>query len=186
MKNSNEIEQSMQDYLIANDKDENINKFAHAIDRLNAVAEIFDDLGLYSEAEATTQLIEVIAKKRGKKNKTTKKTNKAKNTKNLNPERMVKNLKEKGWVFNNNDHYECMCSMCMDDRNFIDDFEDELLDEDEVEVPRRRAIFPPPIEEMEKLPNLRHYKPTSDSWQEIEEDEYTGNSPTVRPGKFRY
>lgn len=103
-------------------KTEGLNKFAKALDYLNSVAEIFDDLGLEKEAEAATILMEVVAKKKKKPakkskkvkvNKKVKKTDPA--TKSLDSKKMVKNLEEKGWVFNADDHDDsCKCLMCDD------------------------------------------------------------------------
>jgi hypothetical protein len=127
-----------------------INKMASAIEYLNRAAEIFDENGLYVEAEIATRLLEVFAAKKGKKKKPSKSKSKSKPaksskkpakksapakkktdeaTKGLDSEKMVDNLKEKGWVFNADDmnsveddlnfvleHGEgCDCSMCMED-----------------------------------------------------------------------
>src|SRR5271166_2133228 len=129
------------------------NKIASAIDLLNRAAEIFDQSGFYVEAEIATRLLEVFAGKKKKKSKkpakkTSKKPTKSSKkpaskskktdpaTKGLSSEKMVENLKHKGWVFNADDGMEdtndavdmnfmhdggknhgddCMCSYCMDD-----------------------------------------------------------------------
>jgi hypothetical protein len=127
---SAEIEQSMESHLVGNGIEkqaEAINKFAAALDHLNAVAEIFDELGLRNEAEATTLLLEVVAKKKSKKSKKSKSKSRRKSkksdpaTKNLTPEKMLDNMKDHGSLFNADDnfaddghHDSCMCSMCMD------------------------------------------------------------------------
>jgi hypothetical protein len=158
---SNEIATSMEGSLIKNAHKQISADFDKAMDCLNAAASIFDDLGLMKEAEATTRLLEVVAAKKKKKPKTksksiekpkdttkkkapakTKKTDKA--TSGLTSEKMVDNLKEKGWVFNvddlslTDDHEdECDCSMC-DDTNYSWDLNDQdMMEEweDEVETP---------------------------------------------------
>ena len=110
---SAEIATSMQSNLVGNGIEkqaEQINKFAKALDYLNHVAEIFDELGLRKEAEATTTLLEVVAKKKSKtksKSKTKTKSRAKKSdpaTKGLTSNKMVENLKEKGWVFNAADY----------------------------------------------------------------------------------
>jgi hypothetical protein len=129
---SSELAESMANNLVGNTiekRAEDLNKFATAINHLNDVAETFDNLGMNKEAEALTTLLEIIAgkksKKKSKPNKSKKKPSKSKKmdsaTKGLTGEKMVENLKEKGWVFNAEDHNEandhtdgCMCSMCMD------------------------------------------------------------------------
>lgn len=137
---SAEIAASMESNLVSHaieKQEEHINKFAKALDYLNSVAEIFDEIGLNKEAEITTAFLEVIAAKKNKK-KPKKQKSKPKSkskssrsvksvfkndepTKDLTSEKMVENLKHKGWVFNaddfnfGNDHHDsCMCSMCMD------------------------------------------------------------------------
>ena len=135
---SSEIEDLMESHLITHaveKKEEHLNKFAKAIDYLNSVAELFDEIGLTKEAEAATTFLEIVAAKKSKKkpakSKTKTKTkskpavkSKKKNTtNNLSSEKMVDNLKEKGWMFNDTDDGhddDCMCSMCMD-QNFVSD-----------------------------------------------------------------
>jgi hypothetical protein len=137
---SADIAASMEDNLVSSaieKQSEQINKFAKALDYLNSVAEIFDELGLYSEAEATTNFLEVVAAKKKKtkskskpksKLKSKVKSKKSRNQKGLSSERMVSNLKEKGWVFEADDinygddhHGGCECNMCMDTMNSDDD-----------------------------------------------------------------
>lgn len=146
---SAELATSMETHLVSNGLEkqaEQMNKFAKALDYLNSVAEIFDELGLTKEAEATTTLLEVVAKKKSKKKSKTKPKSKSKRkssktrksdpaTKGLTSEKMVHNLAEKGWVFNADDdfsfadghHDSCMCSMCMDadDDNFHFDTDED-------------------------------------------------------------
>lgn len=123
---SSELASSMESHLVGNTIEkqaEGLNKLATAIDHLNDAAETFDSLGLNKEAEALTTLLEIIAGKKSKKkpSKSKKKPSKSKKSdpavKGLTGEKMVENLKEKGWVFNAEDtnHSDgCMCSMCMD------------------------------------------------------------------------
>jgi hypothetical protein len=129
---SSELAESMANNLVGNTiekKAEGLNKLATAIDHLNDAAETFDNLGMNKEAEALTTFLEIIAgkksKKKSKPSKSKKKPSKSKKsdpaTKGLTGEKMVDNLKEKGWVFNAEDHNDandhtdgCMCSMCMD------------------------------------------------------------------------
>lgn len=125
---SAELELAMQKHLVGNaieKRAEKINKFAKALDYLNSVAEIFDELGLRKEAEYATTLLEVVAKKKTKKKTKSKpKAKKKKQSKkpSLTSEKMVENIKEKGWMFNDADDSEdSECSMCMDaDDNFAD------------------------------------------------------------------
>jgi hypothetical protein len=149
---SAEIAASMESHLVTHaveKQQEHINKFAKALDYLNSVAEIFDELGLQKEAEATTTFLEAIAAKKSKKHKSkkNKKSSRSKSKKTdpamrgLTSKKMLDNLANKGWVFNADDdfakdhHDGCMCSMCMDfnddydmgypvDRNNGDDVED--------------------------------------------------------------
>lgn len=146
---SGELAASMQGNLVSRGIEkqaEQMNKFAKALDYLNSVAEIFDELGLRKEAEATTTLLEVIAKKKNKKSKPTKTKTKSKKskpskrsdpaTKDLTSEKMEDNLKEKGWVFNADDahHDSCMCMDCMDaDDMFTFDENNAEYEQDEKE-----------------------------------------------------
>lgn len=95
---ADEIAQSMENHL----RDGAINKLAardnqivKAAEYLNAVAEIFDESGLSSHAEVITAVLESLAKKKDLKKKPVKKPAK----KAPSSEKQVKNLKEKGWVF---------------------------------------------------------------------------------------
>jgi hypothetical protein len=132
---ANEIEQSMERSIVSaavEKQTESLNKVATTVEHLNAAAELFDDVGMYKEAEYMTTLLEIFAKK--KKPKPKKKSDKASKksgqkskadpaTEGLTSEKEVENLKEKGWVFNADDNasddnlahdHDCMCSMCMD------------------------------------------------------------------------
>lgn len=107
---STEIAASMETNLISSAIEKQaapLTKFAKALDYLNSVAEIFDELGLNKEAEITTTLLEVIAKKKKTKPKSKKKVHKSRKkspaTKDLTSDKMEENLKEKGWVFNADD-----------------------------------------------------------------------------------
>ena len=124
---ANEIAETMQKELVAavvEKEVEPLNKYAVAMEALNKAAEILDEIGLSKEAEYTTTLLEVVArKKKAPKSKSKSKSRKpAKKsdpeTKGLTSEKMVQNLEHKGWVFNADDDkkhsHGCMCSMCMD------------------------------------------------------------------------
>lgn len=103
---SDEIMAVMEDKLTKNAIDkqaEAINKYAKAIEYLNEVAEIFDDIGLETEAEYTTRLLEVIAAKKKTKKSKPKAKKQSPATKGLDSAKMVENLKHKGWVFNADD-----------------------------------------------------------------------------------
>lgn len=123
-----ELERSMESAIASN---EGLSKVASAIDHLNIAAEMFDDLGLYREAEHATALLEVIAKKKqkskkykkpSKKSKSKKKPSKSKSTPDSDPstsgltsDKMLENLSHKGWVFNADDY---------DNLEVHDDFEE--------------------------------------------------------------
>lgn len=131
----NEIANSMEKELASAEmqkQTEPFDKFESAVNALNKAAEIFDDLGLVKEAEYTTTLLEVVAgkkkpkskgKSKSKSHKSTRKTDSA--MKGLTSEKMVENLKHKGWVFNADDNDAhghskgCMCSQCIGDVNDI-------------------------------------------------------------------
>lgn len=132
---SSEIEDLMESHLITHaveKKEEHLTKFAKAIDYLNSIAEIFDEIGLTKEAEAATTFLEIVAAKKSKKKPAKSKSkpkqkpvakSKPKKKNDLTSEKMVGNLKEKGWMFNEaNDKHDddCMCSNCMD-TNFAKD-----------------------------------------------------------------
>jgi len=132
---SAEIAASMESHLVSHGMEkhaEQLNKFAKALDYLNSVAEIFDELGLRKESEAATTFLEIVAAKKSKK-KSKKKPVKPKvrskrksrarskksdpATKGLTSEKMENNLKEKGWVFNADDDF----NFGEDDLGFGDD-----------------------------------------------------------------
>ncbi len=110
-------------------------RLVKAAELLNSVAEIFDSSGMTLQAEVATALLESLAAKKKSKKKPPKKSKKpAKKkpngaTKGLNSEKMVENLKEKGWVFNADDtDHHCAddnCAMC-GDMGYSKD--DELID----------------------------------------------------------
>lgn len=62
---ANEVALAMELSLISKAEEETfgLSKIAQAVDHLNSAADIFDDVGLSSEAEYLTNLIEVLAKK---------------------------------------------------------------------------------------------------------------------------
>ena len=112
----NEIADSMERNLI----DGAINKQAEAqirivkaADYLNAAAEIFDEYEMVAQAEIITAVLESLAGKKSKKKKPkTKAKAKKPATKAPSSEKMVENLKHKGWVFDESG---------ADDRNYADD-----------------------------------------------------------------
>lgn len=111
-----------------------IHKTAKAIEHLNVIAEIFDEIGMHKEAEAATILLEIVAAKK-KKPKKGKKSNKKKSdpaTNGLNTKKMVENQKEKGWVFNADDHDHCACfdHMMADDAKTAEPFEKDEHEQD--------------------------------------------------------
>ena len=152
---ADEIAAAMERNLI----DSNINKLAHtenqilkAADYLNAAAEIFDETGLTKQAEVITLLLETLAAKKTKKKTKAKPKSKSKakaapkkksktpipkaKLKNPTSEEMVKNLEEKGWVFNETGNHEehdadDNCAMCGD---MMRDEDDEEKDEKEQEL----------------------------------------------------
>ena len=143
-----EILESMENSLISDfleKESKPFSKLDSAISHINIAAELFDDVGLTAEAEEMTELLEKIAKKK-KKTKKSKKKDSA--SKGLTSEKMVENLKEKGWVFNADDDLNDARSKSKKSKEDLDsefedhqekkmvkyfDFEDELdeeLDED--------------------------------------------------------
>ena len=124
---ADEIAESMQSNLsnalikkeASDNGDEKMKKFSSALDQLNQVAILFDELGLDKEAEAATILLEVVAAKKKVKKKTKSKSTHTKSksksspakkkktvdeaVKDLDSEKMLDNLKHKGWVFNADD-----------------------------------------------------------------------------------
>jgi DNA-directed RNA polymerase subunit M/transcription elongation factor TFIIS len=121
---ADELAESMQSNLVGGlikkeasiTKTAKINKFSDALTQLSKAAELFDELGLTKQAEATTILLEVLAgkkkKSKPKKKSKTKTKSSPKKTKkitidpamkDLDSDKMLDNLKHKGWVFNADD-----------------------------------------------------------------------------------
>jgi len=76
------------------------------IEHLNSAAELLEGTGLYKEAEVTTKLIEIVAKKKKDKDKEDKKKAKKDKKEGKSPkdsEEAVENLKTKGWMFSADD-----------------------------------------------------------------------------------
>ena len=101
-----EIAGSMERHLVdgaINKQAERQEKLVKAADYLNAAAEIFDESGLTAQAEVVTAILESLAAKKSKKDKKKVKSKpKAKKPaakKAPTSEKMVDNLKQKGWVF---------------------------------------------------------------------------------------
>lgn len=123
-----------------------------AADLLNAAAEICDESGLSKHAELITAVLESLAAKKKSKKKVKSKPKAKAKTKKPAPklkkaptsEKMVENLKEKGWMFDENgaddgahSDENCVddnCASCSD-MSLVDDMyadpgdEDESLDE---------------------------------------------------------
>lgn len=112
-----------------------------ASEHLNAAAEIFEKSGMIAEAELITGMLEVMAAKKKKSKDKNKAKDKKKSKKPAkkpakkvpSSEKMLENLKTKGWVFDENgavdgktDH-NCADVNCADcgDMSFADD-EEEL------------------------------------------------------------
>ncbi len=96
---ADDIASVMQKNLASANVDElKINKIASAIDCLNSAADSFEIAGFEKEAELVTAFLEVLAKKKRQKSK---KSDSA--TKGLDSNKMLKNLKEKGIMFNADD-----------------------------------------------------------------------------------
>lgn len=107
-----EIANAMERHLVdgvINKQAEKEEQLVKAANYLNAAAEIFDESGLNIQAELITAVLESLAAKKSKKKVKPKAKLKSKAPSS---EKMVKNLKEKGWVFDENG---------ADDTNFIDD-----------------------------------------------------------------
>lgn len=148
---ADEIASSMQDHLVNSAETAALIEkqtkeqalIVQAADHLNAAAEIYDANGMMAEAELITGILEVLAAKKAKK----KDKNRAKDKKSKKPakkpvkkkapssEKMVQNLKEKGWMFDENgakdgqvDH-SCVddnCAAC-GDMSYADDPNEEEL-----------------------------------------------------------
>lgn len=198
---SSELAESMANHLVGNTiekRAEDLNKFATAIDHISDAAETFDKLGMNKEAEALTTLLEIIAgkksKKKSKPSKSKKKPSKSKKTdsatKGLTGEKMVENLKHKGWVFNAEDHNEaddhtdgCMCSMCMDVNDVrhgddcvcsicIDDENDREWDEtSELEKKMRRIEKAREAKDVKNHDKNNHFDTEEDAGYHIDRDD---------------
>lgn len=142
---------SMEENLISNAREEafGFNKIAEAVKYLNSAADLFDDVGMDSESEVITTLIESLAAKSkkskdskskdSKKSKKSKKSTKPKSSNkkafyidkndpniNLTPEQMIENLKTNGTVFN----MDADTVMMDDDSEEMEDSEEEDFEED--------------------------------------------------------
>jgi len=109
-----EIANAMERHLVdgvINKQAEQQEQLVKAANYLNAAAEICDESGLNVQAELITAVLESLAAKKSKKKVKSKPKSKTK-TKSPSSEKMVSNLKEKGWVFDENG---------ADDTNFVDD-----------------------------------------------------------------
>ena len=189
-----EIATTMANHLVGETlekKAENISKFAKAMDYLNAVAEIFDDLGLAIEAEATTILLEKVAGKKTKK-KSKKKVSLKKDPEvdNLTPEKMVSNLKHKGWVFNADDGHSkgCMCSKCVDvnDLRHGDDCVCHLcLHNDENEDFDTNKDFSHHIERDDNYADFMDVLNDDDFEDELNSNDHKYRHPVMLPPKHR-
>jgi len=132
-------------------------KIVKAAEYLHAAAEICDENGLSAQAEVITAILESLAAKKSKKKpkKTqkpvkSKKTPKSKIKKELTSEKMVNNLKEKGWVFDADDmDHNCAdenCAVCGDSmladdeeiysmlKDFKKDLNSDFEDEDDFDL----------------------------------------------------
>src|SRR5271165_1391591 len=139
----NEIADSMERNLIdgaINKQAEAQTRIVKAADYLNAAAEIFDEYEMVAQAELITAVLESLAGKKSKKKKIKPKA-KAKKpaAKAPSSEKMVENLKHKGWVFDESDaddhnYADDNCAVCGSDLSHrkdtmkADDDKDELYD----------------------------------------------------------
>lgn len=78
------------------------NKLIKAAELINEAAQLFDETGLSLQAEVATAILESLAAKKKSKKSKKKIKSKSKAKKAPSSEKMVKNLKEKGWVFDEN------------------------------------------------------------------------------------
>jgi len=121
---SSEMELAFQEALVKNAAEKEttgLTKVAEAIELVANAAEIFDSVGMYKEAEYMTLVLESLASKKKKKAPKAKKKDEDKeegekktsskskkkpdgDTKDLTSDKMVDNLKHKGWVFNADDN----------------------------------------------------------------------------------
>ncbi len=115
----NEIAAAMERHLVEgaiNKQAQVEERLFKAADYLNSAAEIFDESGLVAQAELITAVLESLAAKKSKK-KLKSKPKKVEPKKNPfkkapSSEKMVSNLKEKGWVF---DESKAADKQCADD-----------------------------------------------------------------------
>lgn len=118
IKNSfvDEIATSMERQLVdgvINKQAEAQAQLVKAANYLNAAAEIFDESGLDVQAELITAVLESLAAKKKVKPKSKSKAKKeAPKKKEMTSDKMVSNLKEKGWMFDESGAH---------DQNFVDD-----------------------------------------------------------------
>lgn len=131
-----EIANSMERHLVdgaINKQAEKQAQLVKAADYLNAAAEIFDESGMVAHAEVITSVLESLAAKKKDKNKAkdkkkAKKPVKKPAKKAPTSEKMVSNLKEKGWMFDESDAHDSNCAddncaMC-GDMSYSDDDKD--------------------------------------------------------------
>jgi hypothetical protein len=130
-----EIANSMQRQLVdgaINKQAEQESQLVKVANHLNAAAEIFDESGMIAHAEIITTVLEALAAKKKDKNKAKDKKKKpAKKSVKKAPssEKMVNNLKQKGWMFDESDAHDedCAddnCASC-GDTSYADDDSDE-------------------------------------------------------------
>lgn len=115
---ASEMEHKLVDSAIEKTAASQDNRFIKAAEYLNIAAEILDQSGFVTQAEAITTVLESLAAK--KKLKKKKNSSKKPKDKDLTSEKMVENLKEKGWVFNDvndvadHNHIDNNCAACGD------------------------------------------------------------------------
>src|SRR5690348_11268074 len=93
----NDLIDGMQHQLIKQATQVENNNLEQAVNLLNSAAEIFEDLGLITNANDVLHILNKIAKKHKPKNPTKIPNH---HTKDLTPEKMIENLKRHGIVFN--------------------------------------------------------------------------------------
>ena len=141
---ADEIAGQMLKNILEQSKTTNNKKISEALSHINAAAEIFDSEGFDKTAEYLTVFLDKFSEKADDAA-----------VKNLSSEKMLKNLKEKGWVFNADDEGKSLeqlksCPYCNydteDDRH---EFHCPMLDED---APMPKQIMKEiPIEQTEKV-----------------------------------
>jgi hypothetical protein len=169
-----EIATSMERQLV----DGSINKQAEAQSQLvkaanylNAAAEIFDESGLNIQAELITAVLESLAakkkvKSKGKSKPKTKKEKEAPKKTELTSDKMVSNLKEKGWVFDESDANDVNfadnnCALC-GDMSYAKDKKRELWHLEKPEDPNHTSQFTGSNDELKRW--LDRVKPYSGEW----------------------